>query len=362
MKILMFSGDPLIADERSAAADRMKKYRAYLSILHPDSSLDIFLLVRRPLSNKAPDGIRVFSGRFRRFWQAFFAARQALEKQKYGLITAQDVEHSWIAYWLSQKFGVPWQMQIHTDLFSPYFWRHSLFNTARVILARRLIPRASCIRVVSERIKRSVESRIKNQELKISILPILEPIIIEGERKTFPEFEKVILTVARLELEKNVALAIEAMAEIVKKEPGVGLIIVGSGSKKQKLKELTQRLGVSKYVRFEEYQNDVAPYYRGANIYLQTSLYEGFGIAVYDAMRFGLPVIMTNVGIAGSFVTDGKNGFIRQTAPEIAEAAIRLLESESLRREFGKRSKESMKIRNESDYYSEIVKQWEVCL
>lgn len=367
MKVLMFSGDPKILDKKSAVAKRMWRYGVMLKADDERSRLDIFLLVSKLSSEKIFKlsenvSVQVFTGKFLRFQSALRAARQMLKEQKYDLITAQDIERSRIAYSLSQQFHLPWQMQIHTDLFSPYFWRHSLFNTARVILARRLIPRASCIRVVSERIKHSIESRIKNKELKISVLPILEPVTIEGERKTFPEFEKIILTVARLELEKNVALAIEAMPEIVKKEPGVGLIIVGSGSRKQKLKELAQRLDVSKYVRFEEYQNDVTPYYRGANIYLQTSLYEGFGVAVYDAMRFGLPVIMTNAGIAESFVIDGTNGFIRQTAPEIAEAALRLLKSESLQRDFGEKSNFFVKMSDESKYYSEVVEQWKVCL
>src|SRR3989338_4343713 len=144
-----------------------------------------------------------------------------------------------------------WQMQIHTDIFSPFFTRHSVFNKIRAMLAKFLISRASCVRVVSERIKNSI-LRTRNIHLDVSrpsveVLPILaEPLRTfdvrsDGERPSvFNEFDKTILMVSRLTSEKNIGLAIDAMAEVVKKHPKAGLIIVGDGPEREALELKTK--------------------------------------------------------------------------------------------------------------------------
>src|SRR3989344_1070628 len=81
------------------------------------------------------------------------------------VITAQDpFEVGLIGCALKRRFGIPLQLQIHTDFLSPYFWRESFKNKIRVLLARFLIPRADGIRVVSERITNQLKT--KNYKLK----------------------------------------------------------------------------------------------------------------------------------------------------------------------------------------------------
>mgnify|MGYP001615904923 CR=1 FL=1 len=80
---------------------------------------------------------------------------EKLEIRNY-VITCQDpFETGLIGYFLKKKFKIPLHIQIHTDFLSPYFWRESLKNKIRVLLAKRIIPHADGIRVVSERIRKS---------------------------------------------------------------------------------------------------------------------------------------------------------------------------------------------------------------
>ncbi|MDP2676458.1 MAG: glycosyltransferase [bacterium] len=82
-------------------------------------------------------------------------------RQGHDCISTQDPFEAGLAGWfLKRASHISLQLQIHTDFFSPYFGRESVLNRIRVRIATFLIPRADGIRVVSKRIKESLESRI----------------------------------------------------------------------------------------------------------------------------------------------------------------------------------------------------------
>ena len=103
------------------------------------------------------------------------------------------------------------------------------------------------------------------------------------------------LVVSRLEAEKNVGLAIRAFADQAPKS--ACLIIVGDGSERTKLERLVQELGFSGRIFFEGGE-DPKKYYKLASMFLSTSLYEGYGMTVIEALASGIPVLSTDVGIA----------------------------------------------------------------
>ncbi|MBI3671782.1 glycosyltransferase family 4 protein, partial [Candidatus Azambacteria bacterium] len=114
--------------------------------------------------------------------------------------------------------------------------------------------------------------------------------------KKYPQFEKIILMASRLTKEKNIPLAIEAMKEVVKKYPKAGLLIVGDGPEKEKLKAKRSTLNAN--IIFEDWTDDLASYYKTSDIFLLTSDYEGYGRTIIEALVAGTPVVSTDVGYA----------------------------------------------------------------
>lgn len=237
------------------------------------------------------------------------------------VISAQDpFESGLVAFLLSYSFGSRLHLQVHTDLFSPYFRRHSVLNTIRVWLARRLLVKAHCIRVVSERIKRSLVEQLDIPEAVITVLPIQNPETPTPAEKSSHETYSILL-VARLEPEKAVDIGIAAFAEYVRQGGSGVLEIVGEGSERGRLEGLVEQFGISSRVRFRGWVEDLSPYYSGADCFLMPSWYEGWGVAAYDALRYGVPVVMTDVGLAGEAVRHGENGVI--VSPGDAEGLAR---------------------------------------
>ena len=82
------------------------------------------------------------------------------------------------------------------------------------------------------------------------------------------------------------------------------------------------------------------PYFAACDIYVQSSLYEGFGITLAEAKMFAKPIVVTDFKTAHDQIRDGENGLIVGMTPEaIAEGIIRMVRDE----EFGKKCKEALR-------------------
>ena len=237
------------------------------------------------------------------------------------VISVQDPFETGIAGWfIARKFNLPLQIQIHTDFLSSYFWKESFLNKIRVLVGKFLIKKANCIRVVSERIKNSLlKSKTFSSRLQpsVTVLPIFVDIekikntpISFDVRKKYPQFSFIIMMASRLEKEKNINLAIEMMKELTYQYPKIGMVIIGEGREKKKLENLAAKYNLQKNIIFEGWQNDLISYYKTANVFLLTSLYEGYGLTIIEALACGCPVVSSDVGIASEVISEGESGFV----------------------------------------------------
>lgn len=350
MKILMFSSDPRMREEGSEVKERMERYARGLE------KLEMVLLDRS-------------RGRFLRYLKGYLEARRILVRERYHLVTAQEIEHSFLAWLLSRKFHTPWQMQIHTDVFSPSFRQKSLANKIRVWIAKFLIPRADCIRVVSRRIKESLDLRFGIRDLKIMVLPIFSALDtrypLRNVREKYRNFEFIILMVSRLAREKNIPLALEGFREVAKKYPKTLLVIVGDGPERKNLEFRIKNYELGNNVRLEGgWPKNLSEYYRAADCFLLTSNYEGYGLVVVEALMYGLPVVMTDVGIAGEIVKNEENGIIVKVGDREGVA----MGIETLIRDPAFRKKLSYQARNTplsyhsfEEYRQKLLASWQTC-
>ncbi len=321
MKILMISGDSAVLDPNSAVGKRTEEYHKALGKLE----------------------VLVCFGNIKSFISGFWQGRLILRKETFDAITAQSPEH-WLLAWLfSRTFRVPWQAQIHTDIFSLYFYRESWKNKLRVWLAKFLLPKADGIRVVSERIKQS----LKAKSLKLKAEPIVLPVFVDLKkiqsarikidlRQKYSDYDFRILMASRLTKEKNISLALEAMREIVRKYPKTLLLIVGEGPEREALKLQIINYKLQNNVIFEPWTDNLASYYKTADLFLLTSNYEGYGRTAVEAMAAGLPVIMTDVGLAGEFLIDDLDGRVISVGGnrQLTEVILEIREDSAKREEF----------------------------
>lgn len=292
MKVLMISTDALIFEPESGVHKRMLSYASGFE--------ELFIVVLGVTHDLKIMGKLKYLGLTR--------GRALLWRPpiKFDLVTSQDpFETGMIARRLAKLVDAKLELQIHTDLFSPYFIKQSFKNWFRVQIAKFLLPRADYIRVVSQRIADSLQT--KSYKLKANIL--IRPIVVDVEviknspiktdlHQKYPQFNKIVLMASRLTKEKNINLAIGAMKEVVKTNSKIGLIIVGSGPEKNSLKLKVESLKLDNNIIFEHWTDDLPSYYKTCNLFLLTSWYEGYGMTLVEARAAGCKIISTDVGVA----------------------------------------------------------------
>lgn len=114
-----------------------------------------------------------------------------------------------------------------------------------------------------------------------------------------PEFAEVAIAVGRLEPQKNYSHLLSSWAElcssILEGLRDQRLVIVGEGTQREALKAQVRQLGVERSVHWLGHRDDVPALLAGADAFVLSSSYEGFGLVVVEAMAAGLPVVATAV-------------------------------------------------------------------
>ncbi|MBI3633102.1 MAG: glycosyltransferase, partial [Candidatus Vogelbacteria bacterium] len=309
--------DRKVFEYGSSVAARQVRYGTMLERL----DIIVFSPRKNSLAKKSlSNNVYVYpTNSFSRLLYVFDAIRLAFRLERPDFVSVQDPFESGLAgYIISKYFGVPLHVQIHTDFMSPYFYLDSLLNKIRYFISKFIIPKASCLRVVSKRIEESLmSSGLVMDGSKIRVLPIYVNVnAIKNTKATvdlhrkYSQFKFIILMASRLTKEKDVGLAIDAMGQIVKKIPSVGLLILGDGPKVQALRRSVKDVGLSSNIIFEPWNTDLVSYYKTADVFLLTSKFEGYAMTAVESLAAGTPVIMTDVGCAGDVVVDGQNGLI----------------------------------------------------
>jgi glycosyltransferase involved in cell wall biosynthesis len=141
-----------------------------------------------------------------------------------------------------------------------------------------------------------------------------------------------IVTVGRLVPQKNYLLAVDSANILKKRGLSFKWYFVGDGGQKRLLAEKIDSLGLQDYVILLGFKENPYPYMAKADVYVQTSSFEGFGLTIAEAKILHRPIVSTNFDVVKDQITDGQNGLIADMTPEsVAEKIQELLDNESRR-------------------------------
>ena len=155
--------------------------------------------------------------------------------------------------------------------------------------------------------------------------------------------ENIVLTVGRLIKTKHIDQLIDIFAEI--DHPHWKLVIVGGDAKKlnlsEKLQQKIDEMKMNGRIRLEGQQKNVDKYYNKSKLFAFTSSSEGFPNVIGEALSAGLPVVAYDC-VAGpsDMISDGENGYLVTVlnTKRFKQKLEHLMNSEQLRKEFGKKS------------------------
>lgn len=134
--------------------------------------------------------------------------------------------------------------------------------------------------------------------------------------------------VGRIEWEKGVFTAVDAVAEVVAVHPSTHLRMVGTGGQMQALQERIDALGLTDHVELLGHVDEATlrSVYSSADLLLAPSSYEPFGIVALEAAAMGAPMIVGDTGGLAEFVTEERGRRARPNDPaDLAEQILAAL-------------------------------------
>ncbi|HVJ27690.1 MAG TPA: glycosyltransferase family 4 protein [Vicinamibacterales bacterium] len=152
-----------------------------------------------------------------------------------------------------------------------------------------------------------------------------------------PHGSPIVGNVAALVPHKGQRHLVEAAALVVREVPDARFVIAGEGELRPTLEHLIKHLNLEKHVILAGFRPDVLSMHKAFDIFVMSSITEGLGTSLLDAMACGRPIVATTAGGMPEVVQDGKTGILVPPRDDraLADGIIRLLKDPALRERMG---------------------------
>lgn len=210
-------------------------------------------------------------------------------------------------------------------------------------LVQRLFPAADHVIALSQGVAQDVVDLVPALAGRISVVynaagdahpTSLGDLCDSGELPQPRPDGKLIVACGRLVEQKGYPYLLRAFAAI-RARLDTQLWILGEGPERRALQALAASLGVDRHVAFLGFREHPQTYMRAADVFVLSSLWEGFGNVIVEAMAVGTPVVATDCPHGpGEIIEDGINGLLVPRADSVAleQALLRVLADDKLGR------------------------------
>jgi glycosyltransferase involved in cell wall biosynthesis len=162
-----------------------------------------------------------------------------------------------------------------------------------------------------------------------------------------PHHAPLVGNVAALVPHKGQYHLIEAARFVIQVLPDARFVILGEGELREQLERQVREHGLEKHVLLPGFRTDVLGCIKGFDVFAMSSVTEGLGTSLLDAMACARPIVATRTGGIPEVVEDGVNGLLVEPRDDraLADAIVRLLSDEGLRRRMGQAGLERVRER-----------------
>lgn len=212
------------------------------------------------------------------------------------------------------------------------------------------------ILVVSEIIKNEF---IFKKILKEKMIVVSNPINIneikrKAEEGCFNEKSDLIY-VGRLSKEKNPIEYIEIVKKIKELIPNIRCFMIGDGEQKDLCIKKIKQYNLENTIKMYGFVENPYVILKNAKIACTTSKWEGFGLAVIEALALGVPVVVENVGNLSEIVND-QCGYVVNGEEEFVKKVLELIKCKNLRTEKSKNARIRANQLQNIDEYMKLIK------
>ncbi|MBI4667861.1 MAG: glycosyltransferase [Elusimicrobia bacterium] len=222
-----------------------------------------------------------------------------------------------------------------------------------LIIERLLAPLITRYIAVSQDIKKFYVSKLFLPPDKIEVIynAVEESNVLRRSRQDvaagcrFPSNQALMAMIGRLDDQKGIDYLLQAVKTMVSKKINIGLLLIGDGPERKRLREAAGRLNLDQHVHFLGFQQNPMPLLAASQALVLSSLEEGLPFVVLEAMALGKPVVSTAVGAVPEAVKNGESGIL--IAPRdpaaLAQAMETIISKPDIAKAMGEKGREILR-------------------
>ncbi len=267
--------------------------------------------------------------------------------------------HDWMTFHsgfiLKHCYNIPLIATLHSTEFGRSGGIHNEINRYINSIEQHLTNEADRLIVCSNSMKEEALQLFETTDKKIRVIynginiketPISNN-LIEEVKKLYSKNKKYLITyIGRLVHQKGVDLLIDAMVELKAELFNITLAIVGAGYMQKDLINKARESGIEDMINFTGFVSEAEKetLIQASDLLVFPSRYEPFGIVALEALAWGKPVIVSDVGGFREVIVDGETGIRVQLNPlALAEGIKFLIHNKMKAKNMGNKGKEVVK-------------------
>lgn len=251
--------------------------------------------------------------------KALFWLRSLVNQQRGTIVHSHSFQPGIWGRLFHSRTQVGFLSTVHSPY--PYFLQNNLgdwFKTQAEQFSINRLQRP--VVTVSEAVSRHLltHTRIKPELVQVihngldtrtpTPVPTIDPIVRKSA--DLGPGERTVIAVGRLSHEKGGDILLRAWQLVTTNIKSHKLVIVGDGPELATLRNLARDLKISSSVFFACFQADIFPWLAGADLFVNSSRFEGFPMSILEAQLAGVPVVATSVGGVPEIIQDGVTGML----------------------------------------------------
>lgn len=213
---------------------------------------------------------------------------------------------------------------VHADIFTLEDTLKLFMNKKRLTRCYRDFDRIVC---VSDSVR---ESFVKHTNLYQNTITIYNPIdkqqIVKKSEKpcalSKAKDKFTLVTIGRLTEEKGYLRLCQVIRQIVADNPSIELWILGEGPERKRLEQYIEEQQLTAYIKLLGFQDNPYAYLKQADLFVSSSIAEGYSLVLAEAMVLGIPVLSTNTSGPNNLLEYGKYGYLVENSTDGLYAGI----------------------------------------
>ncbi len=271
--------------------------------------------------------------------------RKLYKKHKYDVINTHFAIPSGIlGIWTSKKYKTKNVLSLHGgDIYDPTkkLSPHKIWFLRKAV--KKVLNKSDVLVAQSNNTKDNTNRIYQcSDEIKIIPLAFIPPRVkkLTREQLKLKKDNFYLISVGRLVKRKGYEYLVKAMKGLPQ---NIHLILIGDGPEEENLKKLAGQYKVSDKIHFKgRLEDDLKfPYLENSDLYVLSSIHEGYGIVLQEAMEMKLPIVSTNYGGQTDFLNHEENALLINPgkSDEIHNAILEIYNNEGLRKQMAKNNK-----------------------